>query len=211
MRSDSEQNDIKRLSRGRPREFDREDALNSALKLFWRQGYIQTTMSQLCEAMQIKSPSLYCAFGSKAELFLEALAYYKKTFWSDAFKSYLDAEDIYTSTRELFLQAARILLLPDAPCGCMTVCSAMTLPPNEEEILAAITEMRKDTKKVFREKLMQAIKRHQIPPDSNIPAISGALTNFFEGLSLQARGDICLAELLEIAALGVNLLPDMNK
>lgn len=192
---------------GRPREFDREQALCRALELFWEQGYMQTTMAQLCSVMGIKSPSLYCAFGSKAELFLEALKYYKEKYWSRAFRQYLDNEDLYDATKKLFDQTARILLLPDAPCGCLTVYSAMTLPPREKEILRTISEMRSDTKKIFRDKLKEAVRKGQIPADSDIPAISGALTNFFEGLSLQARDDICLSELLNIAALGVNLLP----
>ena len=195
------------LGRGRPREFDREKALREALKVFWSNGYLNTTIPLLCDAMGIKSPSLYCAFGSKGELFLEALEYYKKIYWRDAFAKFMSEEDIYSATNNLFLDAARILLLPDAPCGCLTVFSAMTLPPREKKILGVISHMRQNTKKMFRERLMRAVKDSQIPPAANIPAIAGALTNFFEGLSLQARDDICLAELMEIAALGVRLLP----
>lgn len=195
------------VPRGRPREFDREQALTKALELFWSQGYMQTTMSQLCGNMGIKSPSLYCAFGSKAELFLEALAYYKNKYWSRAFAAFMSEPDLYEATKNLFEDAARILLLPDAPCGCLTVFSAMTLPPGEVRILETITQMRLQTKKLFRDRLMLALKAGQIPEESNIPAIAGALVNFFEGLSLQARDDICLAELREIALRGVCLLP----
>lgn len=193
--------------RGRPREFDREKALRNALELFWSQGYLQTTMAQLCRAMGIKSPSLYCAFGNKAQLFLEALAYYKKSYWSVAFSNFMTEPNLYKATRELFVETARILLLPDAPCGCLTVYTAMSLPPKETGILEAIGRMRDDTRKMFRNKLKMAITSGQIPANSNLPAISRALANFFEGLSLQARDDICLAELTEIAILGVRLLP----
>lgn len=168
---------------------------------------MQTTMSQLCGAMGIKSPSLYCAFGNKAELFLEALAYYRKAYWSKAFGEYLSSTDIYSGTKAFFEESARILLLPNAPCGCLTVFSAMTLPAREEHILNTLTEMRRETKNMFRRRLMQAVRDGQLPADCNIPAISGALTNFFEGLSLQARDEICLAELLAIASRGVLLLP----
>ncbi len=194
-------------SPGRPRGFDREKVLCKALKLFWEQGYMQTTMAQLCDVMDIRSPSLYCAYGSKADLFLEALKYYKEKYWSEAFAQFLATDNLYEATKKLFDDTARILLAPDAPCGCLTVYSAMTLPPKEKEILQTIAKMRSDTKKIFREKLKDAVRSGQIPADSNIPAITGALANFFEGLSLQARDDICLSELLEIAALGVDLLP----
>ncbi|MDE5879348.1 MAG: TetR/AcrR family transcriptional regulator, partial [Desulfovibrio sp.] len=199
----------KRQPRGRPREFDRELALRNALRLFWEQGYMQTTMSQLCRAMGIKSPSLYCAFGSKAELFLEALAFYKGAYWGPVFARYLEEEDLYEATKNLFAATARILLSPDAPCGCLTVFSALTLPAKEERILETIARMRADTKKVFRERLKKAVRDREIPADCDIPAISGALTNYFEGLTLQAREqDICQAELLAIALRGVKLLPE---
>lgn len=194
--------------RGRPRAFDRDQALAKALRLFWSQGYQHTTMAQLCEAMDIRSPSLYCAFGSKADLFLEALAFYRQKYWSKAFDEFLREKDIFKATRKLFEETARILLLPDAPCGCLTVHSALTLPPNETRVLQAIELMRFDTKKIFRERLKMAVKDRQIPIDSDIPAISGALTNYFEGLALQSRGDICLAELTAIALLGTRLLPE---
>ena len=117
-------------------------------------------------------------------------------------------EDLYEATKNLFESTAVILLLPDAPCGCLTVFSALTLPAKEELILDTITQMRAETKKVFRERLKMAVKTRQIPANSDIPAIAGALTNFFEGLTLQARDqDICQAELIAIAIKGVNLLP----
>ena len=207
-------NDIKKdfapgkMPRGRPREFDRSIALHKALELFWKQGYIQTTMAQLCAAMGIKSPSLYCAFGCKADLFLEAISYYKRTYWRDAFVSYLQSEKLYQGTKELFRNTAHILLLPNAPCGCLTVFSALTLPSNEERILGKIAEMREDTKNVFRQRLARAVLEKEIEPNPAMEAIAGALVNFFEGLTLQARDkNMSLSKLQEIAIRGTSLLP----
>lgn len=45
------------MSRGRPREFDRTEALNQAMKIFWQKGYTATSMNDLYEAMGIKSPA----------------------------------------------------------------------------------------------------------------------------------------------------------
>ena len=62
---------------GRPREFDREQALQAALILFWRQGYEPTSLAQLKAAMGDLSPtSFYAAFGSKEQLFREVLTLY---------------------------------------------------------------------------------------------------------------------------------------
>src|ERR1700688_4630074 len=64
---------------GRPRGFDRDAALDAAMLLFWRKGFAATSMNDLCDAMGIRSPSLYAAFGSKETLYLEAIGHYVRT------------------------------------------------------------------------------------------------------------------------------------
>ena len=58
---------------GRPRGFDRDAALEAATLLFWRKGFAATSMNDLCEAMGLRSPSLFAAFGSREALDLEAV------------------------------------------------------------------------------------------------------------------------------------------
>ncbi|MFN3196819.1 MAG: TetR/AcrR family transcriptional regulator [Bradymonadia bacterium] len=61
----------------RPRKFERDAALEIAIRLFWTRGYEQTTMSDLRLAMGIGRQSLYSTFGDKEQLFHEAFERYK--------------------------------------------------------------------------------------------------------------------------------------
>jgi len=61
---------------GRPRSFDRDDALLAAMHVFWAKGYDGASMKDLTKAMRINSPSLYAVFGDKRQLFLEAINCY---------------------------------------------------------------------------------------------------------------------------------------
>ncbi|SDR80356.1 transcriptional regulator, TetR family [Paraoerskovia marina] len=61
---------------GRPRLFDEETVLASLTALFWRQGYSQTSISDIVEASGVHKPSLYRTFGSKEELFAKVLRRY---------------------------------------------------------------------------------------------------------------------------------------
>ena len=124
---------------------------------------------------------------------------------------YAAAEDIYAATENFFTEAARILLAPNAPCGCLIVMGFLNLPEDEPRLLEAVAQRREHTRALFRTKLKDAVNAGQIPADSDIPAISGALHNFFEGLSIPARGDICLSELVAIALKGTQLLPPRER
>jgi AcrR family transcriptional regulator len=57
---------------GRPRSFDREEALEKAVEAFWERGYDGTSISDLTTTIGIAAPSLYAAFGDKERLFEEA-------------------------------------------------------------------------------------------------------------------------------------------
>ncbi|WP_312464268.1 TetR/AcrR family transcriptional regulator, partial [Pantoea endophytica] len=60
---------------GRPRQFDRDEAVIKAMHLFWENGYESTSLAQLKASIGkgITAPSFYAAFGSKEALFAEAV------------------------------------------------------------------------------------------------------------------------------------------
>ena len=63
-------------ARGRPREFDADKALDRAMRVFWRKGFLSASLTDLTRAMRVSRPSLYAAFGNKEELFRRALERY---------------------------------------------------------------------------------------------------------------------------------------
>src|SRR5262245_16588443 len=62
--------------RGRPRSFDRDAALDQAMRAFWAHGYEATSIADLTGVMGIGAPSLYAAFGDKRKLFDEVVRAY---------------------------------------------------------------------------------------------------------------------------------------
>lgn len=193
--------------RGRPRTFDREAALRSALALFWQVGYEPATISELCKAMGINPPSLYAAFGNKAQLFMEAVAYYETTYWDAAWLRLKQTPEIHTAVRQFFGDAARILSLPDAPCGCLVTLGATNVSPDSEEVHAALKALRLQGRMAFRARLEQAVKDGQLPEDTAVAALAMTFKTAVEGMSLQASDGAPQAELEAIGPLVVRMLP----
>lgn len=62
---------------GRPRTFNRDEAVAAAMILFWEYGFESTSLAQLKAAMgDISSASFYAAFKSKEDLFREVIDRY---------------------------------------------------------------------------------------------------------------------------------------
>src|SRR6185437_10473382 len=91
---------------GRPRSFDRDDALKRAMMAFWKYGYDATSIALLTEAMGIGAPSLYAAFGDKRALFDEALDCYARTYGAFILQSVREETDARAAVERLLREAA---------------------------------------------------------------------------------------------------------
>jgi len=78
----------------RPRKFDRDVALEKALRVFWAKGFAATSTDDLREAMGIGRQSLYGAFGDKRKLYLEALDAYQQRTTSGHLKRLSEGDPI---------------------------------------------------------------------------------------------------------------------
>ena len=194
-------------SKGRPRTFDRDVALNRALKVFWQRGYEPATMAELCAAMEINPPSLYAAFGNKAQLFMEAVQHYEDVYWNAAWQRMEDAPDVHEAMADFFRDAARILTSQEVPCGCMVILAATNVSPEAQKVNEALRTLRQEGKACFLARLRRAVEDGQWLPGSDVEALASTLNTLLEGMSLQARDGVARAELDRVAATVMALLP----
>ncbi|MBI6884985.1 TetR/AcrR family transcriptional regulator [Pseudomonas putida] len=193
--------------KGRPRGFDRDEALKRALEVFWERGYEPASVAELCSAMGIKPPSLYAAFGNKAKLFLEAVNYYEEIYWAKAWDDLETSVDLHMGVDEFFQAAAHILSAPDAPCGCMVVLSAINVSPESVEVIDALRAMRMEGRECFKARLARGIEQDHLPASTDISALAAALNTVLEGMAIQARDGDSQAQLKKIAALAQRMIP----
>lgn len=108
------------LRRGRPRTFDRKEALAKAQKLFHKRGYDSVSIADLTDAIGINPPSFYAAFGSKLALYGEALQLYEENEGLDVETALKPERPLAAGIAEIFRQAADAYASGYAK-GCMVI------------------------------------------------------------------------------------------
>lgn len=173
--------------RGRPRAFDRDTALARAMLVFWYKGYQATSLSDLTEAMAINSPSLYAAFGSKEELYREAVAHFAATESEDILAPLRDAPTARAAIAGYLMASAATFTRPGRPPGCMVVLSAVNAVGVGEETGRILREMRAGSVTVIEERLNRAIAEGELPASLDPHPIAGYYVTVQQGMSIQAR------------------------
>ena len=97
------------MNKGRPREFDTQEALSKAILVFWEKGYRGTSLDDLTEAMEINRPSLYSAFGDKQQLFLMAVDQYRDRYIVPVVRKLLTCENLRDGLTEFFRSMVSLL------------------------------------------------------------------------------------------------------
>lgn len=192
---------------GRPREFDRDAALQAAMLLFWRKGFAATSMNDLCDAMGVRSPSLYAAFGSKERLYLEAIEHYAATQGSAVWDHLAHAATARAGIESLLNAAAESL--PKSrmtPAGCMIMLGAV----GDEwpaAIARAARKLRLESLDMLRRRLEAAVAQGELPASAGIDNLSRFYMTVFEGMAIQAKDGATQTELKAIAAAAMAACP----
>ena len=124
------------MPRGRPRTFDRDQALRDALDVFWERGYQGASLTSLTGAMGIGAPSLYAAFGSKAKLFQEATDLYLAEDAGEPTRLLASGETARASIEAMLRSNADLFTREDEPAGCMLTRAVSTCPDDDSELAA---------------------------------------------------------------------------
>jgi AcrR family transcriptional regulator len=197
------------VAKGRPRSFDRDEALARATMVFWKHGYDATSVAQLTEAMGIGVPSMYAAFGDKRALFEEALVHYMKTYGS--FMGRLFEKPFERSVRagiaQLLRDAAAMFTSSEHPRGCMLITAATNCAPESATIAKRLRDLRASTVRALEARIEGAIASGELPADTDARALALYISTVLQGLSAQARDGATRAELETIVDTALRAWP----
>lgn len=183
---------------GRPRAFDREEALEAAINVFWAKGYEGASMRDLTEAMGINSPSLYSVFGDKHNLYLEAIERYATSDACAPLVAFESESDI-TLAVAAFLKATVNYATEHSSgvMGCfLSTCvsaSAGSVEGTKDMLMDAITSTDQRLAKRFE------LEKEKGVLAENFPSVQRARLMFDlrQGFVLRARAGISSESMLE--------------
>lgn len=193
--------------RGRPREFDRDAALEVAMRLFWSRGYEATSISDLTKAMRITPPALYGAFGDKKRLFLEAVERYERGPGCFAEKALAEEPTAELAMQRLLLGAVDSFTQRGNPQGCLVVLGATNCGPESLDISDALAERRRMATAAVRSRISAGKKAGELSDDANVDALTGMVTATLFGLAVKARDGVPRSHLQRIVQYLVAMWP----
>ena len=173
---------------GRPREFDRDEALHRAMELFWAQGYEGTTLADLQKAMGgITAPSLYAAFGSKEELFRAAVELYKETQGAPVAEALAEGATARSSVEAMLRASAEMVCGRSNPRGCMIVLGAVNCSHANDGVVSFLRGQRALREKGLRQRFRRAISEGDLPSSTDVNGLVSFYTSVVDGLAMRAR------------------------
>lgn len=193
------------MARGRPREFDIDEALDAAMSVFWRYGYEGASLAALSEAMGINLPSLYTAFGNKEALFTRVVDRYIEKPASYLLRA-LKQPTARLVVEKALSGAIDMLSRPGAGDGCLLVHGALAGGPAVEGIRRQLAERRAMAEAAVRKRMQLAREQGDLPPDIDPAQLARYLMTVIWGLSVQAAGGMSRRELKQTAQFAIRAM-----
>lgn len=142
---------------GRPPSFDRDQVLEQAMKLFWSQGYSETSVGDLAEQTGLQAGSLYNAFENKRTLFEQATKHYVDTVINQRIEI-LRRDGPIVDRIEAFLEdVAEQSLNPERIPGCLLTNTAVKNSGLPSDVQAILQNEIVELETVFEEAIRDAL------------------------------------------------------
>lgn len=189
----------KKQPRGRPRAFDKDRALETAMVLFWKNGYEGTSITDLTSALGITPPSLYAAFGSKDALYREALDLYLATRSDRMVKAIEKKGSARAALEAMLKEAADLFTSAGAPRGCLVANGVLRCAAEHHPVAEHTATLRRLAPDAIKRRLDRAREEGELPPSVDTTALASFYASVIQGMSVQAVDGASRTRLRDIA------------
>jgi hypothetical protein len=181
--------------RGRPRSFDRDDALRRVMEVFWAKSYEGAQLTDLTAAIGVTPPSFYAAFGSKEAAFREAVDLYKATTGSVFLNALETGATARDSIRAMLSASIDVAVSAPNSAGCMLITGVMGCQPDNDPLSDLLKSIRQENIARIEKRLERGREQGDVPPGTDIPVLARFYSGMMQAISMQARDGMSREEL----------------
>jgi AcrR family transcriptional regulator len=194
------------MPRGRPREFDADQALDRATEVFWRQGYEGTSITDLTASMGINAPSLYAAFGNKRQIFDKVMDRYMQARLVRRAAA-LSLDDPVEASRRYLEGVVLDATMPGHPQGCLMVGGALVCSDANRDVADQLAGLRTDVRRDLQRLFAKAVKAGRLPADADPASLGAYVTAVAQGISVDASDGESRQSLMKVVEVALSALP----
>lgn len=173
---------------------------------FWRRGYEGTSMADLVQALGIASARIYAAFGSKQDLFREAVQRYEAGDGGFADRAMAQEPRVRDALARVLRDAVATYTDDAHPLGCMVVTAATNCAEENEAVAAWLAEHRRQRTQSLIDRLQRALDEGELRAGTDVQALGDFYATQLHGISVQARDGVPRQRLLAAVQTALLLL-----
>ncbi|UCM90323.1 TetR/AcrR family transcriptional regulator [Streptomyces marincola] len=193
--------------RGRPRSFDRDAALDRAMRTFWERGYEGASVAELTRVMGIGAPSMYAAFGDKRALFEECVSAYGERYGGFVARALAEEPTAREAVARALREAAAEYTAPGRPRGCMIISAAVNYPDAAEDVAERLRVRRAGSVRAFENRIREDVEAGRLPAGTDARGLARFVATVVQGMSQQARDGADRETLETVADLALRAWP----
>ncbi len=198
-------NEYINMPRGRPREFNEDEAIVAAAELFWRKGLTATSLDDLARAMKMNRPSIYNAFGNKEAIYRKSLAFFCGQL-DTAVEALDQDDDVVRGLIAFFDQAIDVYCGGSPPLGCLMVCTAPSEALSHPEVKGDLKDLIARLDEGFARRLVRAQADGQLETTLDPSCTAQLLQATLQTLALRVRAGSTPDDLRKLARCAVQAL-----
>ena len=171
---------------GRPKEFDRDEAITTVMNEIWEHGYEACSAKSISEKLGITRSSFYNAFGSREDLFGEILEIYNGPTSDQAWFPIDDTASVLKAITEGIRKVCKARINDDSARGCLVINSIAELVSRNEQLGPVVQDVFRNNIEYLEKVLSVAAERGEIENrDLRVKAL--ALQNVLIGLNVMSK------------------------
>ena len=192
----------------RPKTFEREEILEKAMNLFWKQGYHATSMDDLVKYVGINRASIYNSFGNKKAIFNQAFAHYRQINLQRLKDLFESQSSIKEGFQQLFAQTISNCQQDGEKKGCFVVNNVTELANKDPEMYSLLVQNKKEVEELFAIYLREGQKKGDISQTHQVEDLASFLFTVYSGLKVMEKLQPTPANLKGMISTALSVLED---